>query len=129
MLRRHASTSHVDVACAEGKGAPFGHDRDCQLTLPMLVTESGIVTLERDIHPPKAYCTRRHWHKRRATEMRRADARLLSHMLRRHASTSRVEAACAEGRGAPFGHDRDRQLTLPMLATESPIVTLVRDEQ
>ena len=74
-----------------------------ELTLPMLITVSGIVTLARLVHPLKALC-----------ESQRARARAAD---RRASASERVwrgAAECARG-----------ELTL-MLVTKSGIVTLVR---
>ena len=75
-----------------------------ELTSPMLVTESPMVTLLRLVHWAKAHC-----------ESQRARARAAD----RGASVServwRETAECALG-----------ELTLKMLVTESPMVTLVR---
>ena len=75
-----------------------------ELTKSMLVTESGIVTLVRLLHPLKALC-----------ESQRARARAAERGARTSERVWRGASECARG-----------ELTSPMLVIVSPMVMLVR---
>ena len=84
----------------------------------MLVTESGMVMLVRLEHPLNACCTRR-----ATSTLQRLKPRAPDRLEGMVLPTS--VGACAGGLGSRGGVS----LTMPMLVTESEIVTLVRLSQ